>query len=78
MLDAHWAGRLRRTAVAFEDLTRPEERAFGAYLVAVAEVHLSQVIRASHSTAKRIARSRTRYGEAELSFLGAIDTPALD
>jgi hypothetical protein len=70
--------RLRRHFGAFEDLTRPEERSFGFYLIRLAGARFGQIIRASHPTAKRIARSRTRYGEAELSFLGAIDTPALD
>ncbi len=56
----------------------PGERTYGAYLVKVPAVRLSQVIRASHPTATRIARSRTQYGEAVLSFLGPIETPALD
>jgi hypothetical protein len=51
---------------------------FGYYLITLASDDWSQVIRASHATAKRIARSRTQYGDAQLSFLEAIDTPALD
>jgi hypothetical protein len=68
----------RRALIAFEDLTRPAERAYGFYLIKVAVAGQSRVIRASHPTAKRLARRRTQYGDAELSFLGAIDTPALD
>jgi hypothetical protein len=64
--------------LAFEDLTLPEERTFGFYRIEVAEIGLNQVVRASHRTAGRIARSRTQYGQAELSFLDAIETPALD
>jgi hypothetical protein len=66
----------RRAFVAFEDLTKPAERTYGHYLIRVAG--RGQVIRASHPTASRVARSRTQYGQAELSFLGAIETPALD
>lgn len=68
----------RRGFVAFEDLTRPDERTFGDYLIKVVGTGLSQVLSASYPTAKRVARSRTQYGESELSFLAAIDTPALD
>lgn len=63
---------------SFEDLTAPSERTFGFYLIAVAAPGRTQVIRASHPTASRLARRRTQYGEAKLSFLDAIDTPALD
>ncbi|HLF78050.1 MAG TPA: hypothetical protein VJB57_11245 [Dehalococcoidia bacterium] len=70
--------RMRRDYVAFEDLTRPGARTYGFYLVYVSNSDYSQLIRASHPTAARIARSRTQYGEAELSFLDPIETPALD
>ena len=64
--------------VAFEDLTRPEERTYGFYLIEVPEAHIGQVVRASYPTASRIARSRTRYGDAGLSFLTPVETAALD
>ena len=70
--------RVRGAYVAFEDLTRPEERTFGFDLIGLAGTSFGQVIRASHPTAKRLARSRTQYGEAQLFFLEAINTPALD
>ena len=70
--------RVRKDFVAFEDLTRPEDRTFGFYLISLAGAKFGQVIRASHPTAKRLARSRTQYGEAQLCFLEAINTPALD
>ena len=70
--------RVRRSFVAFEDLTRPEERTFGVYLIRLVGTGFGQVICASHPTAKRLARSRTQYGEAQLSLLEAINTPALD
>jgi hypothetical protein len=62
----------------FEDMTLPEERTFGFYEVKVAGTTFAQVIRASHPTASRVARSRTQYGDAQLYFLEPIDTPALD
>jgi hypothetical protein len=65
-------------ASAFEDETTPGERTFGHYLINVTGTSHSQVIRASHSTAKRLARSRTQFGRARLSLLDVIDTPALD
>jgi hypothetical protein len=68
----------RRPFSSFEDWTIPADRTFGYYLITVNGWEHAQVIRASHPTAARIARSRTQYGEAELSFLEAIDTPALD
>jgi hypothetical protein len=67
-----------RPYVGFEDLTLPDERPFGFYLVTVADPHVGQVYQVSYATARRLARSRTQYGDAELTFLGAIDTPALD
>jgi hypothetical protein len=67
----------RMSPGAFEDLTWPAERTFGFYLIKVDSSDRSQVVRAAHPTAKRLARSRTQYGGTELSFLGAIDTPAL-
>jgi len=70
--------KVRQHYIAFEDLTRLSELPFGFYLIRVPAWEYSQVIRASHPTAPRIARSRTQYGEAELSFLGPINTPALD
>ncbi|MPZ50556.1 MAG: hypothetical protein GEU75_14880 [Dehalococcoidia bacterium] len=70
--------RVRRGFVAFEDLTRPEERTFGFYLISLAGAKFGQVICASHPTAKRLARSRTQYGEVQLSFLEPVTTPALD
>jgi hypothetical protein len=69
---------VRQDYVDFEDHTRPSDRAFGLYLITVPAWEYSQVIRASHPTASRVARSRTQYGDAELHFLGAIETPALD
>jgi hypothetical protein len=68
----------RASFCAFEDLTRPAERTFGFYLIRVTDACRSRVVQAAHPTAKRLARSRTQYGGTELSFLGAIDTPALD
>ena len=70
--------RVRQGYIAFEDHTRPNERSFGFYLVKVPAWAYGQLIRASHPTAARIARSRTQYGESELHFLRPIDTPALD
>jgi hypothetical protein len=70
--------RVRQNYVAFTDRTDPAVRAYGYYLITVPEWDYSQLLRASHATAARVARSRTQYGEAELHFLGAIDTPALD
>jgi hypothetical protein len=69
---------VRRAFSSFEDLTIPAERTFGYYLITVPTAGRAQMIRASHPTASRIARSRTQYGEAELSFVEAIETPALD
>ena len=66
-----------RPVSAFEDVTIPAERTFGFYLITVG-YEQSWMIRGSHHTAKRIARGRTQYGEAQLSFLEAIDTPALE
>jgi hypothetical protein len=68
----------RPSSTTVEDLTIPAERTFGYYLITVAVANCAQVIRASHSTASRLARSRTQYGNAELSLLEAIETPALD
>jgi hypothetical protein len=70
--------RVRQHYIAFEDHTRPHERGFGFYIVKVPAWDYGQMIRASHPTAARLARSRTQYGESELHFLRAIDTPALD
>src|SRR5690606_22266578 len=61
-----------------EDMTNPYFRGHGFYLIKVPSVQYSQVIRASHVTASRVARSRTQYGPSELHFLGEIETPALD
>ena len=72
------SARTRRPLTAFEDLTRPAERSFGFYLIEVVGANGSQVLRASHPTARRVARRRTQYGETSLSFLEPIDTPALD
>jgi len=70
--------RMRQRSIAFEDLTRPSERTFGVYEVRIIDSGFTQLIRASHPTAARIARSRTLFGDSELSFVDAIDTPALD
>ncbi len=70
--------RVRRHYTAFEDHTSPGERTFGFYVIKVPAWDYGQVVRASHPTAARLARSRTQYGEAELHFLRPIDTPALD
>jgi hypothetical protein len=61
------------------DLTDPRCRGYGFYLVKVPSAQYSQIIRASHATASRLARSRTQYGSpSELYFLEEIETPALD
>jgi hypothetical protein len=70
--------KVRTKYIGFEDVTRPDQRTFGFYEVKVLGTSFSQVIRASHPTACRLARSRTQYGQAELSFLEPIDTPAID
>ena len=70
--------KVRNRYIAFEDRTRPDERAHGLYLVTVSGTDFAKMIRASCPTASKIARSRTQYGDAELSFLEAVETPALD
>lgn len=70
--------RVRSHYVDFFDGTDPRERGYGFYLIKVPAWDYNQLVRASHATAARIARSRTQYGDAELHFLEAIDTPALD
>jgi len=77
-MDGFRARRVRSEHVDFADLTDPHERAFGFYLIKVPAWDYGQLIRASHATAARLARSRTQYGDAELHFLEVIDTPALD
>jgi hypothetical protein len=72
------ATRVRSRYIAFEDWTLPDQRTFGFYEVKVIGTAFAQVIRASHRTAARLARSRTQYGDARLYFLEPIDTPALD
>jgi hypothetical protein len=70
--------RVHRDAVGLKDLSNPADRGFGFYLIQVPAWDYSQLIRASHATAARVARSRTQYGDTELRFLESIDTPALD
>jgi hypothetical protein len=70
--------RVRQDYVPFQDKTGPGVKEFGYYLIRVPAWDYSQILRASHSTASRVARSRTQYGDAELHFLGVIETPALD
>ena len=77
-MDGFRARRVRSEHVDFADLTDPHERVFGFYLIKVPAWDYGQLIRASHATAARLARSRTQYGDAELHFLEVIDTPALD
>lgn len=62
-----------------DDQTDPGFRGYGFYLIKVPAVQYTQLVRASHATASRLAQSRTQYGSpSELHFLGAIETPALD
>ncbi len=70
--------KVRTNYIDFNDLTSPSERTFGFYEVKVPGTSVAQVFRASYSTACKLAHSRTQYGDAELSFLEPIDTPALD
>jgi hypothetical protein len=70
--------RVSRSSRDVHDLTDPGVRAYGYYLIKVPSTQYSQLMRASHATAARVARSRTQYGPSELHFLEAIETPALD
>jgi hypothetical protein len=70
--------RVRNDHVSFDDYTDTAGQSYGYYLITVPSWDYSQVLRASHATAARVARSRTQYGDSELHFLGAIETPALD
>jgi hypothetical protein len=70
--------RAQRDVVEFKDFSNPTDRGFGFYLIQVPAWSYSQLIRASHATAARVARSRMQYGDTELRFLELIDTPALD
>jgi hypothetical protein len=71
--------RVHNTEGRIHDLTEPGFPGYGFYLIKVPSVQYTQLIRASHATASRLAQSRTQYGSpSELHFLGAIETPALD
>jgi hypothetical protein len=72
------AKKVRENPVAFEDRTTPEQRAFGVYLIRSPGGDYSQTFTGSYRMARRLARSRTRYGEIELVFIEAMDTPAAD
>ncbi len=71
-------GNIRRKPVAFEDRTTPEQRTFGVYLIRSPATGFSQTFTGSYRVARKLARSRTQYGDTELIFLEAQDTPAVD
>ena len=63
---------------AFEDLTRPEERRHGVYLIRVeGEDRHSASVTGAYETARRLARRKTAFGNVTLSFGYEVDTPAL-
>jgi hypothetical protein len=70
--------RASREPVAFEDLTTPEQRAFGVYLISSPDTGYSRVFTGSYRMARRLARGRTRFGDVELRFLEPMETPAVD
>ena len=68
----------RKAIVAFEDLTTPEQRKYGVYLIRSKTTDYSQSFTGPYRQARRLARSRTQYGDIELSFLEASETSAGD
>jgi hypothetical protein len=67
-----------REPIAFEDLTTPEQRAFGVYLISSPDAGYSRLFTGSYRMACRLARGRTRFGEVELRFIEPMETPAVD
>jgi hypothetical protein len=68
--------RKRKALTAFEDKTTPEQRSYGIYMISSIGGDFSQTYKGSYLRARRLARSRTQYGEMELSFVEPQDTPA--
>ena len=70
--------KVRREPVAFEDRTTPDQRVYGVYLIKAPGTGYAETYTGPYRNARKLARSRTRFGDIELVFIEPHETPAID